>query len=89
MTKNGIDREIDRVLTVLSSLEPHSEQYTTAVLNLKELCESRSKKASRSVEPDTIVLAATNLLGILLILHYEQLNVIATKAIGFVVRGRV
>lgn len=87
--KISIDQEVEHVLKALGTMMPESEEYSTAVKNLKELCEARSKKASRLVELDTIVAAGTNILGILLILSYEQLHVISTKAIGFVVKGRI
>jgi len=41
------------------------------------------------VSPDTILIVAGNLLGILLILKYEELNIITTKAMSFVIKGRV
>jgi predicted type IV restriction endonuclease len=90
MTKKiSIDDEVEHVLVALSALAPDSEEYSATVKNLKELCEARSKKASRLVELDTIIAAGTNILGILLILSYEQLHVISTKAIGFIVKGRI
>jgi len=88
MKQRSIDDAIDDVLKFMKSYQPNSEEYSKAVSNLKELCEARSKKPSRIVEVDTIILAATNLLGIILILNHEQLHVITTKAIGFVVKGR-
>ena len=41
------------------------------------------------ISPDTLLVVAGNLAGILLILKFEKLDVIATKAIGFVLKGRV
>ena len=41
------------------------------------------------ISPDTLLVVAGNLAGILLILKIEKLDVIATKAIGFVLKGRV
>jgi hypothetical protein len=41
------------------------------------------------VSPDTIAVVAGNLLGIILILGYEKADVITTKALGFVLKGRV
>ena len=88
-TKKTIEDEIGHVLTAMGSLDPKSDEYGTAARNLKELYEARSKKAAHLIEADTIVAATANILGILLILNYEQLHVIATKAIGFVVKGRI
>lgn len=45
--------------------------------------------ADWKVSPDTIVVVAANLLGILLILNHERLDIISTKALGFVIKGRV
>lgn len=89
MKHKSIDDEIDNVLKFMEKHKPDSEEYGKAMVNLKGLCEARGKKASRLVEIDTIVVCCTNILGILLILNYEQLSVITTKAIGFVVKGRL
>lgn len=89
MKHKSIDDEIDNVLKFMEKYEPNSEEYSAAADNLKDLCEARSKKASRFIEIDTIILACTNILGIVLILNYEQIHVITTKAIGFVVKGRL
>ncbi len=41
------------------------------------------------ISPDTLLIVGANLLGILLILNYERLDIISTKALGFVIKGRV
>jgi len=87
--KISIDDEIQHVLVVLSTLKPDTEEYSTAVKNLKELCEARSKKAARLIDVDTIIAAGTGVLQVLLIMGYERLNVISTKAISFVTKGRI
>jgi hypothetical protein len=43
----------------------------------------------KRISPDTLAVIAGNLLGIVLILTYEKVNVITTKALGFIIRGRV
>jgi len=85
----SIDDEIDNVLKFIEKYDPDSEEYGAAVHNLKELCEARSKKASRLVEVDTIVVCCTNILGIILILNYEQLSVVTSKALGILMKGRL
>ena len=87
--KISIDDEIQHVLIVLSTFKPDSNEYTAAVKNLKELCEARSKKAARLIDIDTIIAAGTGVLQVLLIMGYERLNVISTKAISFVTKGRI
>lgn len=46
-------------------------------------------KDKKRLDPNTVAIIAGNLLGIGLILSYEKLNVITTKALSFVIKGRV
>lgn len=82
--KNDISVEVDRVVDFLSNKDPNSEEYTHAVQNLKTLCEARAKKQASLIEPDVLITAGVNLLGIILILRHEQFNVVTTKAINFI-----
>lgn len=41
------------------------------------------------IDVNTVVLVAGNLAGILLILNHERLHVVSSKALGFVLKGRV
>jgi hypothetical protein len=43
---------------------------------------------SPRVSPDTALLSATNILGILLIIRHEYVNVITSKAQSFVLKPR-
>lgn len=58
-------------------------------LNKKYLAYSDMLKPTWTVTPDTLLLATTNLVGILLVLNFEKLDIIRSKAIGFVLKGRV
>lgn len=85
--KRTIDDEIDRAIEEMKEMKIDSEEYSSAVKNLKVLCESRGVKTSRSISTDGLIAAVTNILGILLILNYEQLNVISSKSIGLLRRS--
>ncbi len=87
--RTNLEKEIDNVLAVMASMDRSSEEYSTTAANLTELFKAKAQEKSRQVSPDTIAVIAGNLLGIGLILGYEQANVITTKALGFVLRGRV
>ena len=39
--------------------------------------------------PDTLLIVGANLLGILLILNYEKLDIVSSKAVGFILKARV
>lgn len=46
-------------------------------------------KSDWKVSPDTLLVVAGNLLGIVLILTYEKANIVVSKALNFVLKGRV
>lgn len=87
--RNELEEEIHSVLCNMSTYPPDSEEYTVMVANLERLYKTKSYEKDRKVSPDTIAIIAGNLLGIALILGYEKANVITTKALSFIIRGRV
>ena len=87
--RSNLEKEIDRVLQEASYLDPHSKEYSEIAENVEKLYKAKSCEKSRNVSPDTIAVVAGNLLGIALILGYEQTHVITSKALGFVLKGRV
>jgi hypothetical protein len=87
--ETGLDKEINHVLSVMGVLEPDSEKYATMAKNLETLYKAKSNEKDRKVSPDTIAVVLGNLLGIGIILTYEKANIIVSKALGFVIKGRV
>jgi hypothetical protein len=83
---SDLEKEIARLFEKLNALQdPAAESYdatTDQIVKLKKLqLEINSKKR---VSPDTLISAATNLAGILLILNYEHAHVFTSKAAAFV-----
>jgi hypothetical protein len=87
--RTTLEKEIDAVLDILKNTAPDSTEYAAIAKNLEMLCKAKSHEHCRGISPDTIAAIAGNLLGIVLILGYEKANVITSKALGFVIRGRV
>ena len=81
--------EIDTMFDRLMVLPKNSKEYTETVDNLERLYKAKSLDSGNQISKDTIVIVAGNLLGIGLILSFEQLNVITSKAMGMVLKGRV
>lgn len=54
-----------------------------------KMYDSMLVKTTPKITPDTVLVAATNILGILLILNFEKLDIVRSKAIGFILKGRV
>jgi len=82
--KNDISVEVDRVVDFLSKMNPSDENYTKGVQNLKTLCEARAKRPGFLIEPEVLITAAVNVIGIVLILRHEQFNVVTTRAMSFI-----
>jgi hypothetical protein len=88
--RTAIDKEIDRVTEIVSLLDPVSEEYTKVNENLTELKEGKAKdKANTKISKDVIVTGLFSVIGILIIVGYEQANVMGSKALGLVIKGRV
>lgn len=87
--RSKLEQEIDSVLDNLSKLEKGSKEYAAIVDNLEKLYKAKGPDTKRCISPDTIAIVAGNLLGILIILGYEKTDVITSKAMGFILKGRV
>lgn len=85
---HALDDTIAKLTNELAGMTAGSEYYTAAANSLKVLMEARTadkegtKKDSLSI--DTVAAIAANLLGIGMMLHHEKVNVITTKALGFI-----
>jgi len=85
-TKKRLIEELDKIAQTMTLTEDPDE-----LKRLRQRYEDISSvlQPDWKISPDTVVIVASNLLGILLILNFEKLDVISTKALGFVMRGRV
>lgn len=90
--RTNLEKEIDAVICNLENLDEDSEEYNEVLSALERLAGVHEKLNSRKankLSPDTVAIVVGNLLGIILILKYEKLDIITTKALGFVIKGRV
>lgn len=83
---------ITRLISQMGDHDGETEEYTTMVDNLKTLMEARqieSEVESRDdINVETIATVAANLVGILMILHYERANIVTSKALSFVIKPK-
>ena len=86
--KTMLEKEIEDVLLDMKDMDLNSDEYEVALNHLSTLHEIKSKEKKWNVSPDTMAIVAGNLLGIILILKHEELNVITSKAMNFVIKGR-
>jgi hypothetical protein len=84
-----VDGEISRTVIALQRATIDSEEYGTLLGRLEKLQKIRQEEKPDAVSTDVLVMAATNLIGIIAILQYENLNVVTSKALSFVTRTRL
>lgn len=80
-----LDKPIEKVLASMKTFGPEDPEYPQLMDNLERLNQMKERSRFR-VSPDTIVIVAGNLLGILIIVAYEQKHVMVSKAMGFLRR---
>lgn len=76
-----LDVLIERVVSDMELYGPDSEEYTNLVKHLESLNRMKSQKWWTRMSWDTVLIVLGNLLGILIIVAYEERNVITSKAL--------
>lgn len=87
-TETPLDKQIASVLKEMSAVGVTSTDYPALMTILERLHGLRIKERRDPISRDTIALIAGNLMGILLIVAYEQKHVITSKGFGQVIRPR-
>ena len=87
--KSKLEIVIDSILDDMSKVEANSNEYSDMAKNLETILKAKSYEKQKGISPDTIAIVAGNLIGIVLILKHEKVDIITSKALGFILRGRV
>lgn len=81
--------EINAALDKLEKItDKSSDEYGNLIDRIAKLHKLKTEERPRRINPDHALVAGTNLLGIVLILQHERLHVVASKALGFVIKSR-
>lgn len=86
--KPELERVIDETIEDIRRLPLDSEEYAVAVDTLVKLYSLKEKPSERRVSPDTMATVAANLLGIAVIVGYERMNIMTSKAVNFLMKLR-
>jgi hypothetical protein len=81
---NPVDPEIDAVLLEMKKVGPAHADYPELIKHLKELNVMKAQAARPRISLDTVLVVAGNLLGILIIVAYEEKHTLTSK--GFAER---
>jgi len=87
--QSKLDQLIDCMENELLKVQEGTEQYENLLASYERLVKMKSEKRRWKVSPDTVAQIAGSILGIVLILGFERANILTSKALSFVLRGRV
>ena len=87
--RTNLDKEIDSVLKRMSEADPSCKGYAAMADNLEKLYKAKGIAPKPKVSPDVIAVGVFGLIQIGMILWHEKADIITSKAVGFVTRGRV
>ena len=88
--KSGLEKTIDELIREMATVNGDSDEYAKMADQLVKLYKLKAvdNDAKKQLSPDTLALVGGNLLGILVIVGYEQKNVVASKALNFLMKLR-
>lgn len=88
-TESKLDAEIESLLDKLADTEKDSEDYDKIVERLSKLYKLKPEERPKRLSPDTMLVVAANVFGILWLARYERENVIKSKnALNMVMKPR-
>lgn len=87
-TTGPVDEQIAKILIEMDNIGVTAPEYPTMMAYLERLYEVKAKERPKPVNRETIALVAGNLLGILVIVAYEQKHVMTSKGFSQIIRPR-
>ena len=84
-----VESEYERALIHLKGEMIETEEYKKTLSLVERLNALMDKSKPSTVSKDTMLMAATNIIGIIMIISHEQVgHVVTSKALGFILRPR-
>lgn len=86
--EDGLDDAMAILLSDMKDFTGSDEEYAKMVRQLDTLSKIKVQNKPDRVSMDTLATVSGNIAGILLILHFEKINVVTSKALSFVMKAR-
>jgi len=80
----ALDKEIERLVVQLGGIEPVDKNYAIVTERLKDLTEARERKNSCEISNEAILTAMVSIVSLLIVLKFEQFDVITSKAFNLI-----
>lgn len=83
-----LEEEYIRILAVLPMHQADSQEYVKLLSSAERIYEMMDNRKPSPLSREALLTVGANILGILMIIKHENVNVITSKALGFVIRAR-
>jgi hypothetical protein len=83
-----LEDELIHGLKKLKTHSPDTEGYAKTLDQVVRIYKIKEEQKSSSVSRDTLALVGANLLGIVMIIKHENLNVITSRAMNLILKPR-
>ena len=87
--KVTISELITATQTEMFGMTVGTEEYDHALEKLERLYKLKNLNKDFRISPDTLLIVGGNLAGLLLVLNFERVGVITSKALGFIIKSRI
>lgn len=84
----ALENEIARASTELAAKPFDSEEYDTQLERISKLYKIKADGANDRISKETALVVGANILGILLIIRHEHVNVITSRAMGMLTKPK-
>lgn len=85
---SALEEAIDAVFSDMTHHRSDDDAYSRSVDQLTKLYKLKEINPPKQISPDTLVIVVGNLLGIILIVGHERMNVVTSKALNFILKLR-
>lgn len=83
-----LELEMERAIRDLRNHAVGSSEYVRTLDQIVKIHRIKTEEKPEPVKRDTLVLAGTNLMGILMIIKHEYVNVITSRATNLILKPR-
>jgi len=83
-----LEKAIDKAMSQLNDYEIGSEEYNKVLEAVTKLHKMKEDETPNRLSKDTVAIITTNLLGIMMIIRHEHVNVITSRAMGLVIKPK-
>lgn len=84
-----LERQIDRAIRELDNHPVGSEDYVRTLDVVTKLHKMKEEEKPSSLSRDTMAIVGANLIGIIMIIKHEHVNVITSRALNLILRSRI